>query len=98
MDQSKAIGWMQLAKAKALFASAGKDFVRLSAAAKVKGFRAVPLGVKASVSFTNSIRRQASKNVIGILPGTERPDETVLIHRALGPSRALRRGQGRRHL
>jgi Zn-dependent M28 family amino/carboxypeptidase len=78
MDQSSAIGWMQLAKAKELFASAGKDFAALSAAAKVKGFRAVPLGVKASVSFTNTIKRQASKNVIGILPGTERPDETVL--------------------
>ena len=78
MDQSQAIGWMQLAKAKALFASAGKDFDTLSAAAKVKGFKAVPLGVKASVSFTNTIRRQASKNVIGILPGTERPNETVL--------------------
>jgi Zn-dependent M28 family amino/carboxypeptidase len=78
MDQSSAIGWMQLAKAKELFASAGKDFAALSAAAKVKGFRAVPLGVKASVSFTNAIKRQASKNVVGILPGTERPNETVL--------------------
>lgn len=79
MEQSQAIGWMQLAKAKALFASAGKDFAALSAAAKVKGFKAVPLGVKASVSFSNTIRRQASKNVIGILPGTDRPNETVLF-------------------
>jgi len=78
LDQSSAIGWMQLAKAKELFASAGKDFAALSAAAKVKGFTAVPLGVKASVSFANTIRRQASKNVIGILPGSERPNETVL--------------------
>jgi Zn-dependent M28 family amino/carboxypeptidase len=78
MDQSQAIGWMQLAKAKELFASAGKDFDQLQAAAKVQGFKAVPLGLKGSVSFTNTIKRQASKNVIGILPGTERPDETVL--------------------
>jgi Zn-dependent M28 family amino/carboxypeptidase len=78
MDQSQAIGWMQLAKAKELFASAGKDFDQLQAAAKIQGFRAVPLGLKGSVSFTNTIKRQASKNVIGILPGTERPDETVL--------------------
>ena len=78
MDQSQGIGWMQLAKAKELFASAGKDFAGLSAAAKTKGFKAVPLGVKMSVGFSNSIKRQASKNVIGILPGTERPDETVL--------------------
>ena len=78
MDQSQAIGWMQLAKAKQVFASAGKDFDQLQAAAKVKGFKAVPLGVKFSVGFTNSIKRQASKNVIGILPGTEKPDETVV--------------------
>jgi Zn-dependent M28 family amino/carboxypeptidase len=78
MDQSQAIGWMQLAKAKELFASAGKDFDQLQAAAKIQGFKAVPLGLKGSVSFTNTIKRQASKNVIGVLPGTERPDETVL--------------------
>lgn len=78
MDQSQAVGWMQLDKAKALFASAGKDFGALAEAAKQKGFKAVPLGVKASVSFTNTIRRQASKNVIGILPGTSAPADTIL--------------------
>lgn len=79
MDQTAANGWIQLDKAKALFASAGQDFDKLSAAAKVKGFKAVPLGqVKASVSFDNTIRKHASKNVIGILPGAKRPDEYVL--------------------
>lgn len=78
-DQTAANGWIQLDKAKALFASAGQDFDKLSAAAKVKGFKAVPLGnVKASVSFDNVIRKHASKNVIGILPGAKRPDEYVL--------------------
>ena len=78
-DQTAANGWIQLDKAKALFASAGQDFDKLSAAAKVKGFKAVPLGdVKASVSFDNTIRKHASKNVIGILPGAKRPDEVVL--------------------
>ena len=78
MDQSQAIGWMQLDKAKALFASAGKDFDALAAAATKQGFKAVPLGVKASVSWDNAIKRQASKNVVGILPGTGKPDEVVL--------------------
>jgi len=78
MDQSKAIGWMQKPAAEALFTSAGKDFAALAAAAKVKGFKAVPLGLKANGSWTNTIRRQASKNVVGVLPGTERPDEVVL--------------------
>lgn len=78
MDQSQAIGWMQLDKAKALFAAAGKDFDALAAAATKQGFKAVPLGVKASVSWDNSIKRQASKNVVGILPGAGKPDEVVL--------------------
>ncbi|MBP2278927.1 M28 family metallopeptidase [Sphingomonas echinoides] len=76
-DQSQAIGWMQLAKARELFASAGQDFDALNAAAKVKGFKAVPLGVTASVSFDNAIKRQASKNVIGILAGTTAPNDYV---------------------
>ncbi|MGY4395605.1 Zn-dependent M28 family amino/carboxypeptidase [Sphingomonas sp. UYAg733] len=78
LDQSEAIGWIQKPVAEALFASAGQDFAALSNAAATKGFKAVPLGVKASVGFTNTIRRQASKNVVGILPGTVMPDEIVL--------------------
>lgn len=75
---SQVVGWMQQGKARELFASAGKDFARLSAAAKVKGFRAVPLGVAMSAGFTNTIRRQASKNVIGVLPGTTARNDHVL--------------------
>ncbi|MEG3125873.1 M28 family metallopeptidase [Sphingomonas sp. GB1N7] len=78
MDQSQAVGWIQKPIAEALFASAGQDFAALSKAAAIKGFKAVPLGVKASVSWTNTIRRQASKNVVGILPGTAKPDEIVM--------------------
>lgn len=78
LDQSQAIGWIQLDKARALFAAAGKDFDTLAAAATQKGFKPVPLGVKASVSWDNSIKRQASKNVVGVLPGSAKPDEVVL--------------------
>ena len=48
MDQSQAIGWMQLDKARELFASAGQDFTAMEAAAGRPGFRAVPLGVTMS--------------------------------------------------
>ena len=79
MDDTAAHGWIQLDKARALFASAGKDFDSLAAAARVKGFKPVPLGVKASVSFDNQIQKQVSHNVVGILPGREAPDEYVLL-------------------
>jgi Zn-dependent M28 family amino/carboxypeptidase len=75
---SAVIGWMQLAQAQALFASAGKDFAQASAAAKRSGFKAMPLGVTMSGGFDTTIRRQASKNVIGVLPGTAAADEHVL--------------------
>ncbi len=78
MDQSQVIGWIQKPDAEALFASAGKDFAALSEAAKRKGFKAVPLGVNFATSFTNSVRRQASKNVIGVLPGTTNPNDYVM--------------------
>ena len=77
MDQSLAIGWIQKFDAEKLFAAAGKDFAAMEAAAGKKGFHAVPLGLKASVSFDNDISRETSHNVIGVLPGTKRPDETV---------------------
>lgn len=77
-DQTEANGWIQKPVAEAIFAAAGKDFAMLSAAAGQKGFRAVPLGVKASLSFDNNIRRAMSHNVIGIQPGAKRPDEYVL--------------------
>jgi len=78
MDQNEMIGWITLDKARALVTGAGQDLDSLMAAAKKPGFKAVDLGVKASVSFDNGISKQMSKNVIGILPGKTRPDEYVL--------------------
>ena len=78
-DQTVANGWIQLPKAKELFASAGQDFDALSEAAKKKGFKPVALtGVKANFSFDNAISKKMSRNVIGVLPGAKRPDEYVL--------------------
>ncbi|PZU62376.1 MAG: peptidase M28 [Sphingobium sp.] len=78
-DQSAAIGWIQKDKAAALFADAGLNLDQQMAAAKQKGFKAVPLGaIKANVSFDNDLRKHASKNVVALLPGKTRPDEYIL--------------------
>ncbi len=77
-SQTKANGWIQKEAAAKLLASAGQDLTTLSAAAKLKGFKPVPLSVKASVSFANAIETTISNNIIGILPGAKRPDEYVL--------------------
>ncbi len=78
MDQTEANGWIQKPVAEAILAAAGQDLNALSAAAKRQGFKPVPLGLKASLAFDNTIRQSTSRNVIGILPGTKRPDEYVL--------------------
>jgi Zn-dependent M28 family amino/carboxypeptidase len=77
-SQTAANGWIQKSVAKEIFAAAGQDLDKQMAAAKQKGFKAVPMGLTASLSFDNDIARKASKNVIGILKGTKRPDEYVL--------------------
>ncbi|ARS29016.1 M28 family metallopeptidase [Sphingomonas sp. KC8] len=79
MDQSKAVGWITNDAARRIFASAGQDYDALVAAAGAKGFRGVPFaGLKAAMSFDQAIRRQKSKNVVGIIPGKTRPGEYVL--------------------
>ncbi|MFB9067474.1 M28 family metallopeptidase [Pseudofulvimonas gallinarii] len=72
-------GWVTNDAAQALMSKAGQDLAALSAKAKQKGFTAVPLeGVTASSSIRNQIREATSNNVVGIIEGSERPDEYVL--------------------
>jgi Zn-dependent M28 family amino/carboxypeptidase len=78
MDQSKVVGWLTEQAAQRLLADSGQDLAALSAAAKRPGFKAVPLRSRASISLSNQIKRQGSKNVIGILGGAKRPNEYVV--------------------
>ncbi len=64
--------------AQTILKASGRDLATLTRAAQQKGFKAVPLGLTLSGGFTNTIRRQASKNVIGVLPGTTEPGDYVL--------------------
>ena len=77
-SQTQANGWIQKSVAKKIFAAAGQDLDKQMAAAKQKGFKAAPLNLTASMNFKNDIARKASKNVIGVMKGTKRPDEYVL--------------------
>ena len=77
-DQTQLNGWVQKPVAEQIVRAAGRDLSQLAAAARQPGFKPVPLGVTASTGFDNAIRRFASKNVVAILPGRERPDEYVL--------------------
>lgn len=62
-----------------LFAAGGRDFATLAAAADRKGFRAMPLDSRASTRLDGSVRRFASKNVVGLLPGAKHADEYLIF-------------------
>jgi Zn-dependent M28 family amino/carboxypeptidase len=71
MDRVSIEGWITLEKAKALFTRAGQDFDRLKAQAATRAFRPVPLGLNASMTIRNTLRRVDSQNVIARLEGSD---------------------------
>jgi Zn-dependent M28 family amino/carboxypeptidase len=86
-------GWITLDQAKALFAMAGQDFDALKKKAATREFRPVPLGVTASVSLANVIRKVPTANVAAAIPGSDpaRKDEWVIYtthwdHFGIGPA------------
>ena len=77
-SQTEANGWVQKDIAAQIMAAGGQDLKKVMAAAKQKGFKAVPLGLKAGMSFENTVSKKNSRNIVGILKGAKRPDEYVL--------------------
>jgi Zn-dependent M28 family amino/carboxypeptidase len=71
LGRAKVEGWIHLDRARELFKSAGQDFDALKKAATSRDFKPVPLGVKASISVKNTMRRVQSQNVIGRLTGSD---------------------------
>jgi len=71
-------GWLSADAAKALFAGAGLDLAQAYRDANRRGFKPVPLKAKLSVDLVSTTSAKTSRNVIGVLPGTDRADEAVL--------------------
>ena len=72
-------GWIQRAKAEELFTAAGLDFEALKAGARSADFKPVVLpGMTMSVDFGQIADRVETKNLIARIPGSERPNETVM--------------------
>jgi len=78
-DHAPVEGWIQRDTAVQLFRAAGLDFETARQAARRRDFR--PIDLKASFTAHVSARTETitSYNVAGILPGTTRPDETVIF-------------------
>ena len=71
-------GWLSADVARQLFADAGLDLDAAYKSASRAGFKPVPLKAKVSVNLKSSIAEKKSRNVIGVLPGSGRPDEAVV--------------------
>ncbi|MEZ0471377.1 M28 family metallopeptidase [Luteimonas salinilitoris] len=71
-------GWITGEVARQLFADSGLDLDEMYRAANRRGFEAVPLEATLSVDLKSTVAEKSSRNVIGVLPGSERPDETVI--------------------
>ncbi|HEY2380281.1 MAG TPA: M28 family metallopeptidase [Terriglobia bacterium] len=72
-------GWLTKDIAASLFKSAGMDFDELKKKALQPDFRPIPLGISAAIDIHNKMRTVDSKNVIGVLDGSEKPDEYVIF-------------------
>lgn len=70
-------GWISNESALSLLEAAGQSPDLLQQASQ-KGFRAVPLGLSASLTLKNSIRKSVSHNVLALWPGSDRKDEYVV--------------------
>ncbi len=71
-------GWLTRAAAQRLFAKAGLDFDKLAAAADHRGFKAVPLKATASITLDSRIGHGSANNVLGLIRGSEHPDQVVV--------------------
>jgi Zn-dependent M28 family amino/carboxypeptidase len=64
-------GWMQLDVARALFAARGLEFDTLERAARTRSFRPVSIDGTASFTVHNTVRTIQSRNVVGLLRGSD---------------------------
>ncbi|RAK57819.1 M28 family metallopeptidase [Phenylobacterium deserti] len=72
-------GWVQRDVAVGLFRKAGLDFEALKKQAQTREFRPVTLnGVTFSADYAVNAEKVVSRNVVGVLPGTQRPDERII--------------------
>jgi Zn-dependent M28 family amino/carboxypeptidase len=73
-----AAGWISKASAERLFTKAGLDFATLRKTADVRGFKPQTLPASLSVTLKSNIKTGTSDNVVGMLPGTSKPDEAIV--------------------
>lgn len=70
-------GWITLDKAKEIFSLAGLNLDEELKGAAQRGFKSKSMGLNTSFVMNNKLKFLTSNNVLGYIPGSERPDEYV---------------------
>lgn len=71
-------GWLHEDAARSLFSHANINFDSIVTAAQFESAQAITLPMKVSATIQHSIVYKECHNVIGYIPGSEYPDETVI--------------------
>jgi Zn-dependent M28 family amino/carboxypeptidase len=72
-------GWIQRDRTVELFKASGLDFEALKKQAQTRDFKPVELkGATFSTDYEVDVQKIVSKNVVGLIPGAKRPDETII--------------------
>jgi len=79
MDRVKVEGWITHDVADKIFKSVGSSYEEAKASAAKRDFKVMDMGnLTASTSLDNAIKHTKSRNVAGMVKGSEWPDETVV--------------------
>jgi Zn-dependent M28 family amino/carboxypeptidase len=70
--------WITNDSARDLARRGGRNLDTLREAASKRGFKAVPLNIRAAATLTQKASRKTSANVIGVIKGTTKADEAVI--------------------
>ncbi len=72
-------GWIAEDAVRRIFASSGVDFDSTVESARLPDFKAVPLNARMSATLEVTARTGISHNVIGMIPGSDLKDESVVV-------------------
>ena len=72
-------GWMHVDIAGRIFKAAGTSYEEAKAMAQRRDFQPMDMGATLDATLISKSEQIAAKNVVGILPGTQRPDEHVVF-------------------
>ncbi len=78
MDRVKVEGWITHEFTNRLFENVGLTYEEAKQAALEENFEAIPLDATIRTTLNNTLKQTISRNVAGVLEGSERPEETVL--------------------